>query len=299
MKAYKIINVEQGTPDWLSLRENYIGASEAPVIMGVSPYETPYQLWERRVGLKPPIEQTEAMRRGHEDEPLARKWAESSFLFKSSPIELPPAVLVSLTNPWMLASLDGFNEEAPVCAEFKSIKMDYHEMVRNGQCPEIYFPQLQHQAEVAGVAQVLLVSYKENDTVGMWVQRNDSYIAEMVEKERLFMECVKTFTPPPLTDRDYIPMEGRSWSEMEGKLLESKTQSDYWRLEYERLKEQAWETAGKRNAKGKQVTLTGFMKKGNVDYKIIPELDGVDLEPYRKESSYQYRLTFGKEVKDA
>ena len=40
----------QGTSEWLENRKNHIGASDAPVVMGVSPWDTPYKLWENKLG---------------------------------------------------------------------------------------------------------------------------------------------------------------------------------------------------------------------------------------------------------
>ena len=36
-------------------RRNFIGGSDAPAIMGVSPWDTPYTCWEKKVGLRQSI----------------------------------------------------------------------------------------------------------------------------------------------------------------------------------------------------------------------------------------------------
>lgn len=38
---------------WLAARENSIGGSDAPVILGLSPYRTPLALWSQKVGILP------------------------------------------------------------------------------------------------------------------------------------------------------------------------------------------------------------------------------------------------------
>ena len=45
--ASRLINLEQGTYEWLEWRMGGLGASDAPVVMGVSPYSTSRTLWER------------------------------------------------------------------------------------------------------------------------------------------------------------------------------------------------------------------------------------------------------------
>lgn len=51
--------------EWLKGREGGIGSSEVATIMGVNPYETPYQLWRRKKGLDGPKEENFFMRAGH------------------------------------------------------------------------------------------------------------------------------------------------------------------------------------------------------------------------------------------
>lgn len=42
------------------------------------------------------------------------------------------------------------------------------------------------------------------------------------------------------------------------------------------------------------VSVTRYWKVGNVDYKKVPELQGVDLEPYRGKSREEVRVTVEK-----
>ena len=40
--------------EWLKERESGVGSSEVATIIGVNPYQTPYQLWRRKKGIDPP-----------------------------------------------------------------------------------------------------------------------------------------------------------------------------------------------------------------------------------------------------
>ena len=51
--------------EWLQYRQSGIGSSEVATILGLNPWETPYQLWRRKKGLDAPKEETFAMRAGH------------------------------------------------------------------------------------------------------------------------------------------------------------------------------------------------------------------------------------------
>ena len=51
--------------EWLECRKSGIGSSEVATIVGLNPYETPYQLWRRKLGRAVPQEETFAMKAGH------------------------------------------------------------------------------------------------------------------------------------------------------------------------------------------------------------------------------------------
>jgi len=51
--------------EWLEQRKLGIGSSEVGTILGVNPWETPYQLWRRKLGIDPPVQENDAMRWGH------------------------------------------------------------------------------------------------------------------------------------------------------------------------------------------------------------------------------------------
>ena len=51
--------------EWLQGRSKGIGASEAGTVLGLNPWETPYQLWRRKKGIDPPTVENFAMKAGH------------------------------------------------------------------------------------------------------------------------------------------------------------------------------------------------------------------------------------------
>ena len=59
---------------WVSDRKNYIGGSDVAAILGTSSYSTPLQLWMRKKGLIPPIDQTSIMEFGHVFEPVMAEY---------------------------------------------------------------------------------------------------------------------------------------------------------------------------------------------------------------------------------
>ncbi|MGM9759308.1 MAG: YqaJ viral recombinase family protein [Parabacteroides sp.] len=62
--SYTIIRPKD-RQEWLRHRESGIGSSEVGTLLGLNPWETPYQLWRRKRGLDAPKEETFAMKAGH------------------------------------------------------------------------------------------------------------------------------------------------------------------------------------------------------------------------------------------
>lgn len=64
---------------WLAARTQGIGASEVATIVGLNPWETPYQLWRRKVGLDAPKPENTAMATGHIlEDGVAQFWARAT-----------------------------------------------------------------------------------------------------------------------------------------------------------------------------------------------------------------------------
>lgn len=65
--------------DWLTWRRQGIGGSDIAVILGLSPWRTPLDLWAEKTGRKPPPGETRAMRVGKALEPVVIDlWSEQT-----------------------------------------------------------------------------------------------------------------------------------------------------------------------------------------------------------------------------
>ena len=65
--------------EWLDVRKSGIGSSEVATIVGLNPWETPYQLWRRKLGIDAPKEENFAMKAGHYlEDAVSRFWADET-----------------------------------------------------------------------------------------------------------------------------------------------------------------------------------------------------------------------------
>lgn len=288
----------QGSAEWLAHRKNHLGASDAAIVMGVSPWNTPLQLWEQKLGYSQGPSETPAMRRGTEMEPFARLAFENE-----TGIEVFPQVVYHPDHPFMMASLDGLSLDRKTAVEIKCPGASAHATAIAGKVPKYYMPQLQHQLACLSLDMLYYFSFDGEKGVNIEVQRDDEYIKALIEAESSFWGMVKTRTPPAPTNRDYEERSGAKWVAIEAEL--SSLQEEMSGLEKQMLsiverksvlKAELIADAGGRSCRCGSLTLGRSFPKGRIDYSEIPELKGVDLDQYRKEAKETWRLTCSRSV---
>jgi len=276
----------QNTPEWEEMRKDHIGGSDAPIIAGVSPWKTPYRLWQEKLDLIEQEEQTFVQAEGHRKEPIALEALE-----KETGLCLQPRVVFHPEISWMMASLDGVDIGGKVIAEIKCAGKKDHEEALNGQVPEKYIPQLQHAMEVCQVEQMIYFSYNEEKPVILEVYRDEKYIKKLLTLEKEFYACMQELKAPPLSDRDYISVETPERTELALKWMALKTSLNALEKEEKELRNALISTSCNRNSIGAGIKITRSLRKGSVDYAKIPELRGINLEQYRKKPMEVWTLT--------
>ncbi len=182
---------EQGSETWKAMRKKFVCASDSATVLGISPYSTPLQLWEEKLGLRPERPANSAMERGTRLEPIARDIFEKKYR-----ILMMPEVKIHPIDTWMMASLDGISLDGKEILEIKCTNRKNHEIAKAGKIPEYYKPQVQHQIYVSGVDYSYYCSFDSVDIVVVVVYRDDIFINAMIPKLREFYECMITFTEP-------------------------------------------------------------------------------------------------------
>lgn len=92
--------------EWLEVRKSGIGSSEVPTILGLNPFDTPYQLWLRKTGQIPPVEENAAMKRGHWlEDGVAQYYSEATGL-KIIKRSAGDWIMRDRERPWMQVSPD-------------------------------------------------------------------------------------------------------------------------------------------------------------------------------------------------
>lgn len=150
--AHTIIRPKDRT-EWLKHRASGIGSSEVATIVGLNPYETPYQLWRRKIGLDAPKVENFAMKAGHYlEDAVAKFWEDETQheIIKSSAGDW---LIINDDKPYMRVSPDRTfwlqgkprNSTNKGILECKTTQMS----VDADDLPKHWFVQLQYQLGVA------------------------------------------------------------------------------------------------------------------------------------------------------
>jgi putative phage-type endonuclease len=281
-----ILKLVQGSPEWHDHRARSRNASETPAVLGVSPWQTPYQLWLLRTG-RAEQKVTLPMRRGTELEPAARAAYE--------------ALTGNIMEPLVLAdgdysaSLDGITLDGGLVLEIKcpmrGRESGLWQAVAQGSVPDYYGWQIEHQLMVSGATLAHLWVFDGTEGLLLEVSAQPDRWPVIREAWDRFMVFLGTDTPPPLTERDKHTREDPAWRDAAGKYLAAKQQQEASAAALEEAKAALLALASHPSEAGCGVSVTQFWKRGAVDYKRVPALQGVDLEQYRGASRMEARVT--------
>lgn len=149
-----IVSLAQGSPEWLAHRAKHFNASDAPAMLGCSPYKSRRQLLrEVKTGLTPEVDAAEQKRfnNGHRLEALARPLAEQ--------VVGEPLYPVTGTNGRFSASFDGLTLAEDTAFEHKALNADLRAAFQTGaELPMHYRVQMEQQLLVSGAERVLFMA---------------------------------------------------------------------------------------------------------------------------------------------
>ena len=182
--AYTIVNLQQGTTEWLEWRSNGIGASDAPAIMGENPWKSSAHLLSERLGTAKTFEGNAAMEKGTALEPEARIRYEAI-----SKVRVTPACLQSKKHQWQRASVDGLAADGNTVVEIKCGESVYKKTASSRLVPSYYIGQLQHILAVTDLPHIEFFCWLPNlPEIHLRIKRDDRYIARLIVAEQAFWQ---------------------------------------------------------------------------------------------------------------
>lgn len=291
MKIVK--ELKQGTSEWHEFRKQGIGGSDAPAVLGISPYKTPYQLAREKIGLKNELDEEDnefIFAKGHSTEDLIRKQFQD--LTKT---EMNPICAISDKFEFIRASLDGFSDKLGVLEAKLVGKEVLKTALEKGEIPTHHLAQIQHQLFVTGVDTGQWFGHNGKDQGALIeIKADKEYINRLVDSEITFWDLVKDNKLPPLSDKDYLIPEDENLLQA---LRDSKELADNAALAYEAMKSKVLETYKHPRIAGAGLKIYKSIRSGSLSVKDIPEvkeillkLDQDYLDKFKGKESISYTV---------
>ena len=184
--------------------------------------------------------------------------------------------------PWMRASFDGITLDHEVIVEIKCPGMKDHQCALDGKVPEKYIPQLQHQLMVSGCKKLHYFSFDGEEGIILPVERDEEYQSHLLEEEILFWDNIQKDIAPDINEDDYVLMDSDEFRDAAYLWLEAQTKLEIAQNQEKRAREHLLSYTDDGNCRGFGVKCSRVFRKGPIDYSLIPELQGINLETYRK-----------------
>lgn len=282
------LKLDQGSHEWKVRRRMSVTGSDAKIIMGHDPRgKSIDKLILQKLELEPEEEVNDFMKMGVMLEPLAR-----DVFCKETGILMVPSVHCHDTFTWAMCSTDGINFDEDTILEIKC-GMKAFELLENDIIPDYYIDQIQHNLWVTGATTCYYMAYWKDEWIIKVVQRDEAYIQTLVEKETEFYELLAN------ADKEALGIEERddeAFHEAAIKYAEALALQKRATALVDEAKKDLIALVENRGAYGFGVKITRCSRKGEVDYKMIPELIGIDLDKYRKEKSFYWKFDIKEKV---
>lgn len=267
MKKFKH-DVAPNTPEWLELRKGFRTASEAAIVLGISPFTTPKKFKQIKAGVAKQF-YSKAMALGHEKEEMIREWAEERLGKKF------------LEEIWTcgkyLASLDGRASDGTVL-EIKCSSHTYNSLT-NGEMPEHYLSQIQQQLFCSGGEEAYLAA---------WCPKTDQYvISDVIHFDPGFMDRVDAawaeFDAMPVPEGDVDVSDNQTLEQLFIEYQSLKEEKEDLDVRMGLIKDSILEFAAPDRAVVCRGYRISYVKPTTrVDYKKAATDAKLDLEPYTK-----------------
>ena len=190
--------------DWLAVRKQGIGSSDAAAAVGLNPYKSQLELWLEKTGRDTtlpkadPHDEESPMYWGNVLEPIVAwhysKRTKNKVRRINAVLQHPNPEL-----PWMLANIDRevIGASDVQILECKTAGINGTRLWKEG-VPEYVQLQVMHQLAVTGkqAADVAVLLGGQHLEIHR-IERDESLIARLVDFERLFWDYVVSDTPPP------------------------------------------------------------------------------------------------------
>lgn len=271
------LHLEQNSQEWLDARKNYRTASEAAIVLGISPFTSIDNFKLIKVGVKKHY-YSAAMKQGHDLEESVRREANKYFkrAFKDE----------CWVNGDYMASLDGIDGDTLV--ELKVSDRTYRDL-KDGITPDYYYAQVQQQLYCSPAKYGYIVAYSP--------KAHAIAVSDLIEPDDTFMQRVaeawEAFDAMPVPEVADMSNDG-AVMELFMEYARLKAEADRTKEAMDEVKKGLIEHSSGKSLTAGDYKLTKGKPRVTYDYKAAATKSGVDLEQYRKDSDGAWTISVPK-----
>ena len=198
MPAQVIANtLDMSREQWLELRRQGIGGSDAAAIVGLDRYRSAFDVYADKLGLRPEIPDNEAMRQGRDlEQYVAERFMEAT----GKKVRRRNAMLQHPEYPFMIADIDRWVVGENAGLECKTTSVLNRANFAQGEYPPNYYVQCVHYMAVTGAERWYLAVLVLNKAFHVFtIERDEAEINALIEAEKHFWEnhVLKQIPPAP------------------------------------------------------------------------------------------------------
>lgn len=140
----------EGSPEWEAARDGAITGSRIAAVLGISPWESPFSLWHRMMGVAPPQPVTDLMHWGTRLEPVILAEYADRRRFIGHQLAVKPGLHRNTDRPWQMVTPDAVNGDRVVEIKY-SPQSDGWGDSGGDEIPVYYRAQVQWQMDCLGL----------------------------------------------------------------------------------------------------------------------------------------------------
>lgn len=183
--------------EWLSIRNKYIGGSDAGAVVGLDDYKSPYSLWAEKTGRIPAFGGNITTSVGaYLEEFVAKMFSDQT----DKKVRKCNFTLINDMYPFACANVDRIISGEDAILEIKTTNsIPVMRKCKNGEYPERWYCQMTHYLAVTGAHKAYLaVLIKCEEFKIFELERDDEEINALMSAEAEFWKHVENDTPPDI-----------------------------------------------------------------------------------------------------
>ena len=181
--------------EWLSLRRNFIGGSDAGAVVGLNPYKSAYTLWAEKLGKVPEFEGNLITEVGSYLEDFVATLFERE---TGKKVRRKNRMLINSEYPFACADVDRIVVGENAIVEIKTTNsLPAMRRFKNGEYPESWYCQMTHYLAVGGFDKAYLAVLIGCREFKIFVlERDEGEIKALMLAEKEFWDKVEKKIPP-------------------------------------------------------------------------------------------------------